>query len=89
MMGRDVPKPTLPHERQIAVVGVHACGALCAQNRVCVRRNVDVQIFEPEEVRSGGVGDRSHPIYPDPGDVLQTVGTIAHCTIHFCRVDYR
>jgi len=53
------------------------------QNRVLVRRNVDVQIFEPEEVRPGGVGDRSHLIYPDPGDVLQAVGTIGHCTTSF------
>ena len=54
---------------EIAVVGVYACGALRPQNRVPVRRNVDVQIFEPEKVRPGGVGDRSHPIYPNPGDV--------------------
>jgi hypothetical protein len=26
---------------------------------------------------------------PDPGDVLQAVGAIAHCTACFCRVDYR
>jgi len=78
MTGRDGPKPALPHERQIAVIGIAACRALRAQHRVGVRRNVDVQIFEPEEVRPGGIGDRSHSIYADPAELLDAVGPGAH-----------
>ncbi len=82
-MGRRlVAQAALADKRQIAVVGVRAGRVLRAEDGLAVRRNVDVEIFEPEEVGARIVGNRRHPIHADAGDVLQTAGTRARAP-HF------
>lgn len=56
-----VAKAALAHEAEMAVVGVHAGSAPGAQDGVLVRRNVDIQNLEPQEVRAGRLGGHPHP----------------------------
>ena len=38
------------------------------------------------EIRTGRVGDRPHPIDPDPGDVLKAGRTLTHCKSAFLEI---
>ena len=69
---RSLAQAQLAHERQIAVVGVGGRGLLRAGNRSLVRRNVDVQILQAQQVASCRVRGRPDAIDSDPGDVFQS-----------------
>ena len=74
MRRRNLAETALTHKRQVAVRRVLACGLACPGNRQRVRRNVGVEVLEPQEIPPGCVRNRAHPVDADPGDVLHSGG---------------
>jgi len=76
----DVAQMRLPDEWEISVVGIRAGRNPRALNRVRIRRDVDMEVLQAQEIASRGVRDRPHAINADAGDVVEPSGAgPSHC----------
>ena len=80
-------QPILTDERQIGVGRVSLDGLAGEGERLRSGRDVGIEIFEPQQVDVGMIGDRTHAIDADAGNVLQTHRTVvAHRASGFVTI---
>ena len=75
MPGGSPAQDVLADEGQIAVRRILAGGEAGPLHHFRIGRYIGIEVVQPEEIATGGIGKRAHTVNADTGDVLKASGT--------------